>query len=159
MNIVVHALDSDNMPFHHELRRNTNSMPTRKTWATTHVRRLIVRVSIYKNSQALEVSSVGEHGPWKETSRSTRQSARTHNKQHLHPSHGGHCGRYPQIKTGQQSDLGFQTQGLGWRQRRGEKWDIMDTMTWQETQEVQDKQPGWFGFTAMLRIYRSVLLL
>ena len=45
-------------------------MLTSKTWTTTHIRCIIVRVSIYKNSQPVEESIVGKHRPCKETNRS-----------------------------------------------------------------------------------------
>lgn len=44
-------------------------MLTGKTWATTHIRCIIIRVSIYKHGQPVEVSIVGKHRPCKETSR------------------------------------------------------------------------------------------
>lgn len=53
-------------------------MQTSKTWATTHIRRIIVRVSIYKNGQPVEESIVGKHGPCKETSWSIASSHTLH---------------------------------------------------------------------------------
>lgn len=38
-------------------------MPTIRTRVSTHIRGIIVRVSIYKHSQAVEESIVGKHGP------------------------------------------------------------------------------------------------
>lgn len=48
---------------------------------TTHIRGIVVRVSIYKHSQPLEEGIVGKHRPCKETSRSI---ARTHTDRHTH---------------------------------------------------------------------------
>lgn len=52
-------------------------MPANKTWAATHIRCIIVRVSIYKHGQPVEASIVGKHGPCGETSGSVAQHTHT----------------------------------------------------------------------------------
>lgn len=70
-----------------------DGMLRRRAAARTHVCGIIVRVSIYENGQAVEVSIVGKHRPCRESRRS-RTTGATH-AEHLHPSHGGHCGTCP----------------------------------------------------------------
>lgn len=45
---------------------------------------------------------------------------RAHTHTHLHPSHGGHCERYPKKGPSQQTDPGFQTQTLDGGRDEGE---------------------------------------
>lgn len=66
----------------------------------------------------MEARVVREGGPCGgDTSASVAQS---HTHTNLHPSHGGHCGRYPKKLPSQQTDPGFQTQALDGGRDEGE---------------------------------------
>lgn len=58
-------------------------MPTITSRVGTHIRGIIVRVSIYKHSQPVEESIVGKHGPCGETRASVASSRTKHT--YVHP--------------------------------------------------------------------------